>query len=174
VRGIERGVARLTRFFEQVAAGACLVCFGTVCYAVAARYFFGRPQPWSDEAVGWLIVVTVMLALPEAQRRGEHLGVDLLIERSGPRGRQILQIVGTLFVLVVAAMFVWEGIQTVRFTHMVGIVSNALPQIPLWAVQAFIPLGGALLFLVGLVQLAAWLEGREPEGIEHDRIDATE
>src|SRR4051812_8447938 len=133
---MERFVARITRFFEHVAGAACLLCFATVCYAVAARYFFGRPQAWTDEAVGWLIVITVMLALPEAQRRGEHLGVDLILEKSAPRFRNILHVVGALFVLVVAAMFVWEGIQTVLFTRMVGIVSNALSEVPLWAVQA--------------------------------------
>jgi TRAP-type C4-dicarboxylate transport system permease small subunit len=171
---LERAVAVLSRFFEHLAGVACLLCFGLVCYAVAMRYFVNRPQAWTDEAVGWLVVVTVMLALPEAQRRGEHIGVDLLVEKSRPAARRILSLVGLLFVLVTGGMFVQQGIETVLFTRMIGIASNELPELPLWAVQALIPLGGALLALVALVQFAAWLSGREPAGIEHDKIEATE
>jgi TRAP-type C4-dicarboxylate transport system permease small subunit len=171
---LESAAALLSRVFEQVAGLACLLCFGLVCYAVATRYFLNRPQAWTDEAVGWLVVVTVMLALPEAQRRGEHIGVDLLLEKSRPAARRVLSLVGLLFVLITGGMFVQQGIETVLFTRMVGIASNELPELPLWAIQALIPLGGVLLAVVALVQFAAWLSGREPAGIEHDKIEATE
>jgi TRAP-type C4-dicarboxylate transport system permease small subunit len=169
----ERVVAVLSRFLEHLAGAACLACFAVVCYAVAMRYFLNRPQAWTDEAVGWLVVATVMLALPEAQRRGEHIGVDLLLEKAR-RARRGLSIVGLLFVLATAALLVQQGVETVLFTRMIGIVSNALPQVPLWLVQGLIPLGGALLFLVALVQLAAWLAGREPAGISQEKIGLTE
>jgi TRAP-type C4-dicarboxylate transport system permease small subunit len=174
LRRLEAIVARLARFFEHVAGIACLGCFGLVCYAVAMRYFFNQPQAWTDEAVGWLVVISVMLALPEAQRRGEHIGVDLLLEVSRPAARRALSLVGLLFVLATGGMFVQQGIETVLFSRMIGASSLELPDMPLWAFQALIPFGGALLVLVALVQFAVWLSGREPSGIEHDKIDATE
>jgi TRAP-type C4-dicarboxylate transport system permease small subunit len=171
---LEAAAARLSRFFEHVAGLACLLCFALVCYAVAMRYFVNRPQAWTDEAVGWLVVVTVMLALPEAQRRGEHIGVDLLLEKSRPAARRVLALVGLLFVLVTGAMFVQQGIETVLFSRMIGASSLELPELPLWTIQALIPLGGVLLVLVALVQFAVRLSGREPQGIEPGKIEATE
>jgi len=174
VRLLETGVAALSRAAEWIAGIACLATLFLVCYAVAMRYFFNRPQSWSDEAVGLLIVISVMLAVPEAQRRGEHIGVDLISEKLKGVRRRALMGFGTLTVAVSSVVLIREGLDMVAFTRMVGIVSNSLPQIPLWAIQAFVPLGGALLLLVALAQLAAYLTGREPTGIDADRIDTHE
>lgn len=173
-RRFERAVATASKLSLAVAAVACLSCLALVCYGVAMRYALGKPQSWADEAVGWLVVIVVMLAVPEAQRRGENIGVDWLVERWTGARRRAVQALGALSVAAVAAMFVTEGIETVTFTRMVGIVSNALPQVPLWAIQGLIPVGGALLLLVALSQLAAWAAGREPEGMESGRLDTHE
>lgn len=174
VRLFETGVAALSRAGEWIAGLACLATLFLVCYAVAMRYLLNKPQSWSDEAVGLLIVVSVMLAVPEAQRRGENIGVDLITERlKGARRRAVMGF-GALTVAVTSVILIREGLDMVAFTRMVGIVSNSLPQVPLWAIQAFVPLGGALLLLVAVAQLAAYLTGREPEGIDADRIDTHE
>lgn len=174
VRHFETGVAALSRAGEWIAGIACLATLFLVCYAVAMRYFFNRPQSWSDEAVGLLIVVSVMLAVPEAQRRGENIGVDLITEKLKGTRRRALMGFGALTVAVTSVILISEGIDMVAFTRMIGIVSNSLPEVPLWAVQAFVPLGGALLLLVALAQLAAYLTGREPDGLESDKLDMHE
>ena len=173
-RALERGVAVVSRAALAVAAVACLFCLGLVCWAVAMRYFLGQPQSWSDEAVGWLVVALVMLAVPEAQRRGENIGVDWLVDRwTGARRRAVIGL-GAAAVAATALVLIVEGWKTVAFTRMVGIVSNAIPEFPLWAVQALIPVGAVLLLLVALGQVAAWLAGREPEGWEEREFDVHE
>jgi TRAP-type C4-dicarboxylate transport system permease small subunit len=174
VRLFETGVAAVSRVGEWIAGIVCLAALGLVCYAVVMRYFFNHPQSWSDEAVGMLIVVSVMLAVPEAQRLGENIGVDLLSEKLRGGRRRAVMAFGALTVAVTAAILVDEGLAMVAFTRMVGIVSNSLPEVPLWAVQAFVPLGGALLLLVAVTQLLAYLVGREPEGIEPGKLDTHE
>jgi TRAP-type C4-dicarboxylate transport system permease small subunit len=174
VRLFEAGVARLSRAAGWIAGIACLATLFLVCYAVAMRYFFNRPQSWSDEAVGLLIVISVMLAVPEAQRRGENIGVDLITEKLKGTRRHTLMGFGALTVAITSIILISEGLGMVAFTRMVGIVSNSLPEIPLWAIQAFVPLGGALLLLVALAQIAAYLSGREPDGIEADKLDMHE
>ena len=64
-----------------------------------------------------------------------------------------------------------EGIDMVAFTRMIGIVSNSLPEVPLWAAQAFVPLGAVLLLLVALAQLLVYLAGFEPRGLDSDSLD---
>ncbi len=173
-RGFESAVALASRAAMMLAGGACLITLGMVCYAIAMRYFFNQPQAWSDEAVGWLVVMTVMLALPEAQRRGEHIGVDALTEKLHGRGRRAAAMLGIASIAAVAYLFVTEGIETVQFTHMIGLLSNVLPDIPLWAVQALIPIGGALLLLVALSQLLCHLAGIEPRTVHKSTPGALE
>ena len=67
-RSFETAVAFISRVAVTLASAACLTTLGLVCYAIVMRYFFDRPQSWSDEVVGWLIVMTVMLAVPEMKR----------------------------------------------------------------------------------------------------------
>ncbi len=174
VRLFETGVQALSRVGEWIAGIACLATLFLVCYAVAMRYFFNRPQSWSDEAVGLLIVISVMLAVPEAQRRGENIGVDLVIEKLRGRRRRALLAFGAQTVAITSAILISEGIDMVSFTRMVGIVSNSLPEVPVWAIQLFVPLGAVLLLLVALAQLAAYLTGRDPAGMESDRLDMHE
>lgn len=173
-RGVERAAAIVSRIALALAGAACLTTLGMVCYAIIMRYFFNQPQSWTDEAVGWLVVVTVMLAIPEAQRRGEHIGVDALTERLGPRGKRWAAMAGVVTVAIVAYLFLTEGIETVAFTRMVGIVSNVLPDIPLWAVQALVPVGGALLLMVTAAQLLCYLAGIEPRTAHKTKPDALE
>jgi TRAP-type C4-dicarboxylate transport system permease small subunit len=171
---IERIAAAVSRFAQALAAIACLGCLALVCYAVVVRYLFGRAEPWTDEAVGWCVVALVMLAVPEAQRRGENIGVDWLVDKwSGARRRAVIGL-GALSVAITALVLIREGWETVAFTRTIGIVSNQIPEVPLWAVQALIPIGAGLLLLVAVAQIAAWCAGREPEGYEIREFDTHE
>ena len=76
VRAIEGAVAALTKVALWISALLLMAIFGLIAYAVGMRYFAGKPQPWIDEAAGWLLVATPTLAIPEVQRRGDHIGID--------------------------------------------------------------------------------------------------
>lgn len=171
---LERIVSIISRAAQAIAAVACLACFALVCWAVAMRYFLNSPQSWTDEAVGWLIVATVMLAAPEAQRRGENIGVDWLVDAwTGAKRRAVIAF-GALSVAAFSLILIREGWETVSFTRMIGIKSNQLPDVPLWAVQALIPIGAALMLVVAVVQVIVLARGREPRDFEHREFDTHE
>lgn len=171
---LERWVAILSGAAAGVAALTCLVCLAVVCYAVATRYFFNRPQAWSDEVVGWLLVGVVMLAMPEAQRRGRHIGVDWLVDKWTGAKKRLVMGAGALTVAAVAGLLIAQGWETVAFTRMVGLVPDNLPQVPLWLVQALIPLGGVLLLIVALHQIVRWACGQMPIEEERQQPDTHE
>lgn len=162
LRRVEAAVGWISRVAAAIATIACLICLGLVCYAVAMRYFFTRPQSWADEVAGWLVVATVMLALPEVQRRGEHVGVDTLVEKGSAGLKRLVGIVGAVSVALVAAILIVEGWAMVEFSRMIGIIAN-VGNVEIWTVQALVPLGAALLLLVALVQAAILLTGGNPE-----------
>ena len=173
-RRVEAALAVVSRIAAGIAGAACLATLAMICYAVAMRYFLNRPQGWTDEAVGWLIVVAVMFAVPEAQRRAEHIGVDALIDKASPAGRRFLLAFGVAAVAVTAVILVREGWEMVAFSRMIGMKSIGIPEVSLWLVQVFVPLGAVLLLLVSLGQLFCHAVGLEPEGPEPDALDTLE
>lgn len=172
-RRAERVTARIADWALHVAGGACLATLVLVVYSVIWRYLLGRPQPWVDEFIGWLIVVVVMLAVPESQRRGENIAVDVLAERLGPKAWHRVAAFGVFSVVIVAAVMLKEGIDMVLFSRMIGIVTEIFPDLQMWVVQAFVPLGAALLLLVAIVQLGTMLTGLKPLDFEYGDPERT-
>ncbi len=158
---LERPVAAVARLAGAIGSLATLCCLALIGYAVLMRYLLGQPQPWTDKVAGWLVVALVMFAAPEAQRRFEHIGVDIAVSRLGPRLARIAHLIGVLSVALVAALLVAAGWEMVAFSRMVGMMSD-LEGVPIWWVQALLPAGAALLLLVALCQALLLLTGREP------------
>jgi TRAP-type C4-dicarboxylate transport system permease small subunit len=69
---------------------------------------------WTEELSRFLFIWMVMIGAMIGVREGTHFDVDVWPEL-GPRGSARLRIVSNLFVLVFALVFVWWGIQFVRF-----------------------------------------------------------
>jgi len=145
-----------------LASLATVTCLLLVCYAVAMRYLLHAPQPWVDRVAGWLVVALVLLAAPEAQRRFEHIGVDIAVSRLGPRLARVANVVGAASVAAVAAILLWAGWQAVEFSMMVGLMTE-IEGVPEWWIQALLPAGAAVLLLVSLAQLAVLITGGTPD-----------
>jgi C4-dicarboxylate transporter DctQ subunit len=152
------------RAATALAAIAVLACFALVCFGVAMRYVYNRPLGWADEVTGWLVVAIVMLAVADAQRRGENIGVDLLLDRTRGRARRALLALGCATVAASALMMSIHGVEMVQFSRMLDLRSNTLGNVSVWTIQALVPLGAVLLLVVSLAQLAVLATGQTPEG----------
>ncbi|MGG5807799.1 TRAP transporter small permease [Falsiroseomonas sp. CW058] len=161
MRGLERAIALLSRVAVALGSVATVTCLFLVGYAVAMRYVLNQPQPWVDKVAGWLVVALVMLAAPEAQRRFEHIGVDIAVGRLGPRMARAAQLLGALSVAAVSAVLVQAGWEAIEFSLMVGMMTD-IPGVPEWWIQALLPLGAGLMFLVALCQALLLALGRDP------------
>ncbi|MDQ1080395.1 TRAP transporter small permease [Pseudoroseomonas cervicalis] len=164
--GLARAIAALARWVALGAAAlggvATLLCLALICWSVAARYLLGQPQPWIDKAAGWLVVALVMLAAPEAQRRFEHIGVDVLTGRLKGRAAHGARLLSTLSVALVAGILLQAGLETVEFSRMIGVMTE-IEGVPVWWIQALLPLGAALLMLVALAQSLQLALGQAPD-----------
>ena len=69
---------------------------------------------WTEELSRFMFIWMVMLGAMVGVREKSHFDVDVWPELS-PRGAARLRIVSNLFVAVFAAVFIWWGMQFVRF-----------------------------------------------------------
>ena len=86
-----------------------------VTLQIVSRYTHLIPSwIWTEELSRFLFVWMVMLGAMVGVRERTHFEVDVWPEL-GPRANALLRIVSGLGVLVFALVFVWWGIQFVRF-----------------------------------------------------------
>ena len=104
VQSVDRLVGGLARLAAGLAALIALALLAVVAYGVIMRYLFVAPQVWTDETATFLLVLMVMLGLAEVLRRDEHIAVDLVTSRLGPRGRRLVGIWSMLAVLAVSVL----------------------------------------------------------------------
>ncbi len=160
-----RGLARIG---IALAAAALLVSLALIAWSVVMRYLLNQPIAWVDELVGYLLVVSVMLAAADALQEGEHIAVDIVSERLAPRGRRVILLIGFVAVAISALLLVVEGWDMVAFSRMVNLLSNGYLAVPMWIPQLAVPVGAALLLLASIVGFAAaWRDKKGPSGEPH-------
>lgn len=170
VMRLDRAVSALCTLAMGLAATALIASLFMIVYSVAMRYFINKPQVWVDDSVGFLLVAIVMLAAADVLRKGEHIGVDFLTNMLGARGRRIAAVWGMVGVLLTAALLMVEGWSTVQFSRMLGVITHGHVEIPLYWIQALLPIGGVLLGLAGLTALARMAVGEKPTEDGHSMV----
>lgn len=157
-----RLLGALTGAATAAAAAGVLVSLALIAWAVVMRYAFNRAPVWVDDTVGFLLVAIVMLAAAQTLRHGEHINVDMLTTRLGPRGQRWARAWSALAALAVSLVLLVNGWQTAMFSRQLGIVAEGQIEVPVFWLQLLLPLGGALMALVALEALARLAAGEEP------------
>ncbi len=164
--GLSRVVGWLAGLAMGVAALALLASLALIGWAVAMRYLFNAAPVWVDDFVGFSLVAIVLLGAAQTLRQGEHIGVDLLVERLPPAGQRWARAWAALAAMLMAVVLVWNGWGTAMLARQLGLLTEGALEWPTWMLMLLMPVGGALLLLAGLEALWRALAGVAPA---HDR-----
>jgi TRAP-type transport system small permease protein len=112
---LKRLIALYHRLLTWLLVGTVAVLVVPVTMQIVSRYTGLVPSYiWTEELSRFLFIWMVMLGAMVAVREGTHFEVDVWPELS-PRAAARLRIVSHLFVLLFALVFVYWGVQFVRF-----------------------------------------------------------
>ncbi|MDP1532010.1 MAG: TRAP transporter small permease subunit, partial [Rubrivivax sp.] len=75
-RAIKRWIQPLEAVSASLMVAIVLMLFG----GVVARYIFGRPVTWIDEAVSFAFIWVAMLGSVLAMHRNEHLRLTMFVD----------------------------------------------------------------------------------------------
>ncbi|HEX5477039.1 MAG TPA: TRAP transporter small permease, partial [Burkholderiales bacterium] len=89
----------------------------------------------------------------QALRNSEHIGVDVLTAKLGPRARRWAEAFSLVAVLAVSAILIVNGWHAAMFSRQLGILTEGQLELPAWMLQLLLPFGGALMGLVALESL---------------------
>ena len=103
------------RLLIWLMVGTIAILVVPVTLQIISRYTALIPAwIWTEELSRFLFIWMIMLGAMIGVREGTHFEVDVWPDLS-PRANAALRIVSSFFVLAFALVFVWWGIQFVRF-----------------------------------------------------------
>jgi tripartite ATP-independent transporter DctM subunit len=136
---------------EPVAAFLVVAEVIILASGVFTRYVLRSPLVWTDELATILFLWLAMLGSVVAYRRGEHIRLSVVVRRSSPRVREILESIAS----VVTAIFVIELIPaTFKFFVQEEIDVTPAMSIPQSYVVLAIIVGLALILVLALLRLS--------------------
>lgn len=155
-------LGRALTVVENVVASAALAAAAVIAVvAVVLRYVFNVLIFWSEEAVIYLVLLSVFVGAVITLRHNEHVRVDLLPLLLRGRAELVVQVLATLLTLVYLAVIGGYGWLLLFEPASRDTITPAL-KLPLWVVYFALPLGFTLMFLRTLEVLFRQLTGRDP------------
>ena len=150
------------RLLQGYSAVLMLVMTAVVLVGVFYRYVVDQALSWYDEFAGYILVWLTMYGTVVGLARGKHISFETLTEKLPPGGQRAAAIFGVLCVLGFSAVLVVSSWQLVR--EMAEETAVSLPSVRMAWIYSVLPISGALLVLVAVVQFLALFGGREVPG----------
>ncbi len=144
---------KVFRFLDILLALAVAATFAEVLTEVFFRYVLNTPLSWGGELSQTILVWITFIGAAAMLYRGEHMVIDLLVQRiSSPGGRKALRFAGSFAILLFILVGTAAGWQVVLRTW--GMRTTAM-QIPAGILYLAFPAGCVLMIFVVLRDLAA-------------------
>jgi TRAP-type C4-dicarboxylate transport system permease small subunit len=128
-----------------------LAMTGVTLGQVVARYVFGAPLIWSEEAARYLFVWVSMIGAALAARQGAHYALTALVERLPPPTARLAALGALAIAIAFLLVLLVTGVNETRQAHLQD--AATLPfrmSLP----YAAIPVGAALMLLHILLNTA--------------------
>lgn len=157
-------VSRLNRFNEQVCKllghviGFLLMLLVLLVFSsVLMRYIFLKPIVWSEDASLILLIWMAMLGAPIGTLKGQHIAIDMLVQKFPLPIIRIVKILNTGLTLFIAWIFSFYGFNF-AIKGMSRIVSS-IDWLPYGYAYLSVPVGFILMLPICLELLIESIQG---------------
>ena len=136
---LARFTAAYSRVLSWLLAASVAVLIIPVSLQIFSRYTALIPSYiWTEEMARFLFVWMIMIGAMVGIRESTHFDVDVW-PQLGARASALLKIIGSVFILGFALVFVWWGWEFTRFAFK---RFSELAELPLWLIHIAWPLTG--------------------------------
>ena len=132
-------VTRLGFHLSKLCLGIIVVAY---CYEVFARYFFGAPTWWSNEAVQYSLCIGCFLMMPHVTKEKGHVAVTVILDMFAAEKTRILYWVIYLVGFLACAAATWISLdenirQIVKDVHLMKVKPIPKIYISAWITYGF-------------------------------------
>jgi C4-dicarboxylate transporter, DctQ subunit len=117
--------------------------------SVLLRYVFDVFLSWSEESIIYLIIYSTFLGAVITLRHNEHVSVDVLLIVLKGRARRAVAVLGGVLTVIYLAVIGFYGWLLLAEPFSTSTSTPSL-KLPLWVVEAAVPIGFTLMFLRAL------------------------
>ena len=137
-----------------------IAMIGLSVYNVIARYVFSRSLLWADEVTVYAMIALAYLGAVVAAWRNIEIRMDILANLLPARILRPLHILQQATIALLCGWIVWQTLPYIQLARKIRMRSDA-SGLPLWPINAVIPVSLALIALIAAVRLGRLLLGRE-------------
>ena len=149
---LEQVINSFSDLLGKVAAVLFVIMLFNVFIDVIMRYMFNDVSIGMQELEWHLYASVFLLGVPYTLRAGGHVRVDLIYERLSVRTRALIDMFGTLLLLLpFAGLVAWYGVDFARESFELGETSGDPGGLPYrWIIKSMIPFAFFAIFISGL------------------------
>ena len=149
---LEAATLSFTRYINGVGVFFLAIMMLVTTVDVLSRFFFNLPITGSIEITSFLLVLTILLGIPYAAARKQHVTIDILISQFPDRMRLVVNNITLFLAINLFVVLVWRSIEYALLMNNLNRVTAVLrmPISPFILVVAF---GFALTGFVLLIDL---------------------
>lgn len=125
---------------EILGAGLMIAMVIILFIQVVSRFIFSSSLSWSEELARYMFIWMIYLCLGSVALRGEHIVIDVLILRMGPRLRRSVLTLALIIAFALNVLVLWTAADIAFVFQQLGQTSPAL-SLPMWLVYAALPVG---------------------------------
>jgi TRAP-type mannitol/chloroaromatic compound transport system permease small subunit len=164
---VSRAIDALNTFLGKLVGYFILASILISAINASIRKTFSISSNWALELQWQLFGAAVLIASAWTLLRGEHVRIDIFINKMPPRWRNIVDLVGHIIVLLPFSILgMYEAWPWVATSFQQQEVSSNFGGLIIWPVKSSIMLGFFLLFLQAISEIikrVATLMGRIPD-----------
>ncbi|MDR2478506.1 MAG: TRAP transporter small permease [Treponema sp.] len=132
-------VVKFLNSFETYTGAFCMgIMIVLLFLQVFSRYVMRRAFSWTEELALIFFILSIYFGATAAIRRRQHLRLEVLLARFGPKGREILYIIDNLFFLLFNCIIL-TGLFALTKRLYANNVRTAVTNIPKWMIYVFLP-----------------------------------
>ena len=147
---------------QVYSAVLCLAMLGVVLVGIFYRYVVGEAISWYDEFAGFVLVWLTMYGSVVGLAKRKHISFETLVEKLSRGKQRVVDAFGVLCVMSFSLVVLVSGWQLVR--EMADETATSIPEVKMTWIYSVMPISGALMVLVGVVQLILLFTGSEVPG----------
>jgi TRAP-type C4-dicarboxylate transport system permease small subunit len=148
---------------EKFVAALMAILVVDVLWQVISRYVLSSPSSFTDELAGFLLIWVGLFGAAYVAGKNEHLAIDLLVRKSGPARRKILEIVIAVCICIFSITVLIIGGSWLVYTRFALSVKSAALEIPLGYVYIVLPIGGLLILYFTIDNLFQFLKAHKEQ-----------
>jgi TRAP-type C4-dicarboxylate transport system permease small subunit len=149
-----RIVDALSRAAGILAMALLAAAIVVVCEMIFMRYVLKASTVWQTEFVIYALMAATFIGSPYVLLYRGHVGVDLLPNALGGRGRFVLEIIASLLSLAFCLILAWSSYGYFHEAAARGWRTDTVWHLPLWIPLFPLPLGMGLLSLQYVAEIA--------------------